>query len=89
MNTRPRDPNKRQRKTVKINDGYPPVRIISPTGKLRLASAMKKEAQRRETYKSVVDASFWADYEPKHKKYGVYASPKMGSYAHNGITRYL
>jgi len=74
-----------KRKTHKKQ--YPAVRLKSATGKMMLASQIRKSEREREKVRNP-DASFWADYEPD-RRYGTFAVGAHRSYTHNGITKYL
>jgi hypothetical protein len=76
---------KRQRKYHKKT--HPAAKVVGAKGKLRYASAMKREYAKRQIYKSG-DASYWADWSP-YRHLGTFANTKCGSYTHNGITRYM
>ena len=72
MKTKP----KRRRKTHKRE--YPGVKIVSPTGKLRLLSCIRASERKRAEYKNP-DAGFWADWKPL-RKLGTYANERQSSY---------
>jgi hypothetical protein len=81
---RTRNPNKRQRKTLKKE--FPAVKIVGAKGKLIYASQARRTERRRAEYSA--DNGFWADYEPRRDT-GVFANTHCSTYTHNGITKYL